>query len=524
MILTCCGQLNYTLQDKLKKCLTDDPSLLKVRATKMGEHVPHGFTPLMAAAYADNVPAAEIILEVSGSMDPLMDVDLEGKNAMHIAAQSGHMQMIDFLKPKYDELPVGSDLLGYTPLGRAIISPNPKAKKNQKELEQALYSRGDVSVHGTPAPGIERTGIASALQVAYALSHMPGRRVIMEDATCASMWKREGRPYCLVGVCDGHGDAGHVSAFVADRIAPVLQSNMLQGTERWDSIWTETCSTLDAEIKKQKKTGGSTAVLALISSAVISVANIGDSRCILVQSQSQDVESLSEKLAGMTVAESPESRTEPQDEGYPPAIDQEHPRHATPPKPASQPIGPFVVPLSEDHKPNLPQEQARIEQAGQKVVSVSFQENGNEITIHKVALSETKQLAVSRAFGDFEYKRNKDLGPNEQAVVAIPDVRTHIRDHEKDCFLVLACDGIWDVMSNEEVAKFVVDETNRRRGTSETVLSDVSDALLEECLNRNSRDNMTAVIVALSETMEQLSVRSCALEGKTLDFASPRKK
>jgi hypothetical protein len=37
------------------------------------------------------------------------------------------------------------------------------------------------------------------------------------------------------------------------------------------------------------------------------------------------------------------------------------------------------------------------------------------VTIHKVAISDKEQLAVSRSFGDFEYKLNTTLGPEEQA-------------------------------------------------------------------------------------------------------------
>lgn len=63
-------------------------------------------------------------------------------------------------------------------------------------------------------------------------------------------------------------------------------------------------------------------------------------------------------------------------------------------------------------------------------------------------------LALSRALGDFVYKQNEDKKPEEQIVTAYPDVEISelTSDHE---FIVLACDGIWDVMSNERVVDFV---------------------------------------------------------------------
>ena len=60
-------------------------------------------------------------------------------------------------------------------------------------------------------------------------------------------------------------------------------------------------------------------------------------------------------------------------------------------------------------------------------------------------------LNLSRALGDMEYKRTKGLTPAEQMITAMPEVRT-LELREGDEFLVLACDGIWDVLTNQEVS------------------------------------------------------------------------
>ena len=59
-------------------------------------------------------------------------------------------------------------------------------------------------------------------------------------------------------------------------------------------------------------------------------------------------------------------------------------------------------------------------------------------------------LALSRAFGDFEYKDSPDLPVEEQAVTVCPDVSKRDRNQE-DQFIVVACDGIWDCKSSQQV-------------------------------------------------------------------------
>jgi len=50
-------------------------------------------------------------------------------------------------------------------------------------------------------------------------------------------------------------------------------------------------------------------------------------------------------------------------------------------------------------------------------------------------------LALSRAIGDFEFKKSADLAPEQQIVTAFPDVVAHDIS-EDDEFLVIACDGM----------------------------------------------------------------------------------
>lgn len=61
-------------------------------------------------------------------------------------------------------------------------------------------------------------------------------------------------------------------------------------------------------------------------------------------------------------------------------------------------------------------------------------------------------LNLSRAIGDMEYKQARQLPAAEQMVTAMPEVRTLelAPGHE---FLLLACDGIWDVLTNQQVCQ-----------------------------------------------------------------------
>src|SRR5881394_3286640 len=70
-------------------------------------------------------------------------------------------------------------------------------------------------------------------------------------------------------------------------------------------------------------------------------------------------------------------------------------------------------------------------------------------------------LALSRAIGDFEFKKSADLSPEQQIVTAFPDVVTHEITHD-DEFLVIACDGVPPVRQEDFV--FVANVMSRNMG------------------------------------------------------------
>merc|ERR1712028_125747 len=100
-------------------------------------------------------------------------------------------------------------------------------------------------------------------------------------------------------------------------------------------------------------------------------------------------------------------------------------------------------------------------------------------------------LAVSRALGDYSYKQRGDLKAEEQQVSAEPDIEIYERKAE-DAYLLLCCDGIWDVMGNDECGSYV--DGCLKNGWKGMKLSDVCTNLIDTCLEKGSRDNMSAVI------------------------------
>ncbi|PSR96000.1 Protein like [Actinidia chinensis var. chinensis] len=145
--------------------------------------------------------------------------------------------------------------------------------------------------------------------------------------------------------------------------------------------------------------------------------------------------------------------------------------------------------LTRDHKPYLKAEKHRILEAGGFVQG--GRANGN--------------LNVARAIGDLELKQNKSLPAEKQVVTANPELNT-VELCNDDEFLVIACDGIWDSMSVQEVVDFV-----RKQLNTETKLSVVCERVFDNCIapcveGRSGCDNMTMILVQFKKPFD------CTLE------------
>jgi serine/threonine protein phosphatase PrpC len=122
-----------------------------------------------------------------------------------------------------------------------------------------------------------------------------------------------------------------------------------------------------------------------------------------------------------------------------------------------------------DHKPNNPLETERIKNAGGDVWT-----EGNRIIFRGIK----DFLNVSRSFGDYSYKCNLEKQPFEQAISAEPDICIHERSN-KDEFIVLACDGIWNVINNKEIQQYI----NYRLKMTQN-LAEICEDIVNTCVDK----------------------------------------
>ncbi|CAJ1417882.1 unnamed protein product [Effrenium voratum] len=151
------------------------------------------------------------------------------------------------------------------------------------------------------------------------------------------------------------------------------------------------------------------------------------------------------------------------------------------------------VALSQDHKPNDAEERRRIEAAGGRIEEIPV---GARVH-HRV----NGNLNLSRSIGDLEYKKNREMGHEHQMICSTPDIIRLPRGKDDD-FIVLACDGVWDVKSSEEVCTYF----DKRLGEGQDITV-ATEALLDDCIAADPKkthglggDNMTCMVVQLGQT------------------------
>lgn len=251
-----------------------------------------------------------------------------------------------------------------------------------------------------------------------------GRRPTMEDAHVSAEFTFGNIIGRIYGVFDGHSGSAiafQLASELPDLIASSLKSNM--NNDQIKSALQHVFVEIDRKLEKTFKSthGGSTAIVAVVLGTKIYLVNLGDSRGVVFDS-----------------------------------------------------LGTILL-ASKDHKPGEPAEKARIEKAGGHVSTVGVPRvNGT--------------LAVSRAFGDFYLKRNAQgvyMGANS-IVSPVPDVTmVDIAKYPEKVYILLACDGLWDVFSNQDAVDTVL----------KGVPTIACERLVKEAIyQRYSSDNVTVLI------------------------------
>ena len=132
-----------------------------------------------------------------------------------------------------------------------------------------------------------------------------------------------------------------------------------------------------------------------------------------------------------------------------------------------------AIEVSKDHKPNCASEKLRIEKLGGVIYDGYL--NG--------------QLSVARAIGDWHMKGAKG---SACPLSAEPELQ-ELQLTEEDEFLIMGCDGLWDVMSSQYAVTMARKELMLHNDPERC-----SRELVREALKRNTCDNLTVIVVCFS--------------------------
>lgn len=335
---------------------------------------------------------------------------------------------------------------------------------------------------------------------------MQGYRLTMEDKHLMEKIPNTAEHYIL-GIFDGHGGNTCAEYISANLVKALVENETFKfytsaytdfissefndystakeffemSVDIIKKAFVETWVQLDTDFRNLCATSsdisGTTAVVVLITPFHYFCVNIGDSRAVLGigrdfmsnPSGYAKPPSITEIISSISLI-APESTSSAIDDDYNPGEITIHDTRRV----KVTPLGfgrESILELSTDHKPNNPLELERIKKAGGFV-------NWNRVN---------GDLALSRAFGDFSYK-SIHLEPQNMAVTCHPDIVVRERDSSDD-FIILACDGVWDVFGSEEAINYI-------RGAEKVCFSlkEITSFLVDEAFFRGSKDNISAII------------------------------
>ena len=160
-----------------------------------------------------------------------------------------------------------------------------------------------------------------------------------------------------------------------------------------------------------------------------------------------------------------------------------------------------VVFSTSDHKPNTYIEKHRIESQGgsvyQTTAAIPIYQNGKLIEIPwRVCPG---GLSVSRTFGDIESKDER-FGGKKGVVVALPDTSEFVLNDEYN-FIVIGCDGIFDVLSNGEIIeciKIVLKINKSKNKKINELCGDFASMIIKSALAKESFDNVSCIVIVFN--------------------------
>lgn len=253
--------------------------------------------------------------------------------------------------------------------------------------------------------------------------------------------------FYTVGVLDGHDSAAASDA--VSRMLPHAVSKQLKMGKPLEQAYIAAMSETEDALKKICATAGTCVNSCTIAGRNVFCANLGDCRAVLLQ---------------LHIPEAPTAPT---------SVVQ-------------------CIAMSRDHKASLPDEMKRIRAAGGHVMD-----------------GRVEGLEPSRTLGDFDVK----LQVRKGVISIVPDVRHHQLMGEGDgpaqAILMCATDGVWDVISSQDVCDLVharqelaamqlamfggpMDKADMRP------LRDLAEDLVRFAVARGSHDDCTAIVALIS--------------------------
>jgi serine/threonine protein kinase/serine/threonine protein phosphatase PrpC len=407
-------------------------------------------------------------------------------HAHHTSIASDALDDDDALSDDDDELAVSQSpqlldellltTLSMPPLTKASVEPpslfvsRGEIASHSHSMKPASSSTASIGRGASSYPSLGRStesnddqrfyGESPALAARYGVSSLEGRRNTQEDrwvvfpsvaavldnsAGLAAPWATE---TAYVGIYDGHGgeecanilhDQLHTWIFRSQEAPSLLPKSLQDCFESLDS------SACDYLLHKDDLSGSTATSLVLRPAAngniLLTIAHVGDCRLVLGKRDGRAVD------------------------------------------------------LTRDHRLTLETERERVLQLGGRVVNNRV--NG--------------VMAITRAFGDLEFKglldpqhgatgsgssglgrafRDNDKVP--PLLTAKPDVSDVELKPSEDAFLLLACDGLWDVIESDEAADIF-----RERVELHGDLQRAAHELAQEGIRRYSNDNITVIAILL---------------------------
>ena len=261
---------------------------------------------------------------------------------------------------------------------------------------------------------------------------------------------KEKNDFYFFAVYDGHGGKG-CSIYLKENLHNNIKEFSKQGIKEAIEITEEKFKVEQALNEKGEisDSSGSCGIMAMIQNNKIIIANVGDSRLVLFKNGK---------------------------------------------------VFFFIL----DHKPNTETEKKRIKNAGGEIYQTftyfPLRQNGREIEAPWRVLP--GRLSVSRTFGDVEAKDPK-FGGIGGVVMALPDITEFDLDDEFN-FMVIGCDGIFDVLSNEEIlecVKIVLNEKKVEEINEDNIhdlCGDFAGMIVKGAIAKDSSDNVSCIVVAFN--------------------------